>query len=127
MRERMTDGHPDAFLMVHVGRLGAEKRLKDMRPVLERLPTARLCIVGTGPYEEELKEHFKGTRTVFTGQLSGDELSSAYASGDMFLMPSDSETLGFLVPPGDTGGYLKCAKQLMEDAKFRRGMGARAR
>lgn len=40
---------------------------------------------------------FKGTPTVFTGMLSGDALSSAYASGDVFLMPSETETLGFVV------------------------------
>lgn len=30
------------------------------------------------------------------GQLSGDNLSAAYASGDVFMMPSESETLGFV-------------------------------
>lgn len=30
------------------------------------------------------------------GQLSGDDLSAAYASGDVFMMPSESETLGFV-------------------------------
>jgi len=157
MRERMTDGNPDDFLMVYVGRLGAEKRLKDIRPVLEQVPNARLCIVGKGPQEDELKEYFKDTNTVFTGQLSGDELSSAFASADVFMMPSDSETLGFvvlesmasgvpvvgcaaggipdlidhenngfLVPPGDTEGYLSCVKKLM-DASYRKKMGVRAR
>ena len=91
MRNTMTDGHPEDFTMVYVGRLGAEKRLKDIKPVLEKLGAgARLCFVGTGPMEEELKEHYKGTNTVFTGQLSGDELSSAFASADAFMMPSDS-------------------------------------
>ena len=28
--------------------------------------------------------------------MSGDELSAAYASGDVFMMPSESETLGFV-------------------------------
>jgi len=98
MREKMTNGNPEDFLMVYVGRLGAEKRLKDIKPVLERLgPKARLCIVGKGPQQDELKEYFEGTNTVFTGQLSGDELSSAFASADAFMMPSDSETLGFVV------------------------------
>lgn len=98
MREKMTDGNPDDFLMVYVGRLGAEKRLMDIKPMLEKLgPNVRLCIVGNGPQAEELHEHFKGTNTVFTGQLSGDELSSAFASADTFVMPSDSETLGFVV------------------------------
>ena len=93
----MTDGNPNDFLMVYVGRLGAEKRLKDIKAMMKKMPNARLCIVGKGPQEDELQEHFKGTKTVFTGQLSGDELSSAFASADVFVMPSDSETLGFVV------------------------------
>jgi len=97
MRSKMTDGNPDDFLMVYVGRLGSEKRLKDIKAVLEKVPGARLCIVGKGPQEDELHEYFKDTSTVFTGQLSGDELSSAFASADTFIMPSDSETLGFVV------------------------------
>jgi len=98
MREKMTDGNPDDFTLVYVGRLGFEKRLMDIKPVLEKMgPNTRLCIVGNGPQAEELHEHFKGTNTVFTGQLSGDELSAAFASADAFVMPSDSETLGFVV------------------------------
>uniref|UniRef100_A0A7S2A9T0 Glycosyl transferase family 1 domain-containing protein n=1 Tax=Trieres chinensis TaxID=1514140 RepID=A0A7S2A9T0_TRICV len=59
--------------------------------------TPRLCIVGKGPQEDELKKYFKGTNTIFTGQLSGDDLSAVFASADAFVMPSDSETLGFVV------------------------------
>jgi len=98
MREKMSDGNPDDFLMVYVGRLGAEKRVADIKPILEKMgPNTRLAIVGAGPAEAELKKIFKGTNTVFTGQISGDELSSAFASADAFCMPSDSETLGFVV------------------------------
>jgi sulfoquinovosyltransferase len=97
MRSKMSDGHPDDFLMVYVGRLGAEKRLKDIKPMLEKMPNARLCIVGKGPQMEELEEYFEGTKTVFTGQMSGDDLSASFASADVFVMPSDSETLGFVV------------------------------
>jgi len=98
MRSKMTDGHPDDFLMVYVGRLGAEKRLKDIKAMLAAMPPdTRLCIVGKGPQEDELHQWFEGTNTVFTGQLGGDELSAAFASADAFIMPSDSETLGFVV------------------------------
>merc|ERR1740139_1893999 len=94
----MSDGHTDDFLMVYVGRLGNEKRLMDIKPMLEKLGDGvRLCIVGDGPQAEELEEYFKGTNTVFTGQMGGDELSAAFASADVFVMPSDSETLGFVV------------------------------
>ena len=97
MRARLTDGNPEAPLLIYVGRLGAEKKLKLLKGVLERIPGARLALVGGGPAEAELREHFKGTNTVFTGLLHGEELSQAFASADVFLMPSDSETLGFVV------------------------------
>eukprot|EP00588_Corethron_pennatum_P017361 CAMPEP_0194307654 /NCGR_PEP_ID=MMETSP0171-20130528/4546_1 /TAXON_ID=218684 /ORGANISM="Corethron pennatum, Strain L29A3" /LENGTH=501 /DNA_ID=CAMNT_0039059835 /DNA_START=194 /DNA_END=1699 /DNA_ORIENTATION=- len=97
MRHRMSEGHPDDFLMVYIGRLGAEKRLKEIKGLLARLPNSRACIVGGGPQEAELHDHFKGTKTHFTGQLTGDDLSAAFASADVFIMPSDSETLGFVV------------------------------
>ncbi|GAA0183738.1 hypothetical protein LIER_31097 [Lithospermum erythrorhizon] len=34
---------------------------------------------------------------VFTGMLQGEEISQAYASADVFIIPSESETLGFVV------------------------------
>lgn len=46
---------------------------------------------------EDLEKLFEGMPAVFTGMLQGEELSQAYASGDIFLMPSESETLGQVV------------------------------
>jgi len=68
-----------------------------IKDVLARIPQARLAIVGAGPAETELKEHFRGTDTVFMGLMSGESLSRAYAAADVFVMPSESETLGFVV------------------------------
>lgn len=45
----------------------------------------------------ELEKLFEGMPAVFTGMLGGEELSQAYASGDVFVMPSESETLGLVV------------------------------
>jgi sulfoquinovosyltransferase len=97
MRARLTAGNPESPLLIYVGRLGTEKRLRDLKAVLDRLPEARLAIVGKGPDMEPLQAHFAGTSTVFTGLLSGVELSQAFAAADVFVMPSDSETLGFVV------------------------------
>ena len=48
-RSWLTEGNPEAPLLIYVGRLGVEKRLRDLKDVLERVPNARLAIVGKGP------------------------------------------------------------------------------
>jgi glycosyltransferase involved in cell wall biosynthesis len=96
-RHRLTGGHPDAPLLLYVGRLAMEKRVDWLRPVLDVLPRARLAIVGDGPFLEDLEELFAGTPTVFTGYLQGLDLARAYAAGDLFLFPSATETFGNVV------------------------------
>ncbi|KAL0344479.1 UNVERIFIED_CONTAM: Sulfoquinovosyl transferase SQD2 [Sesamum radiatum] len=97
MRLRLSNGEPDRPLIVHVGRLGVEKSLDFLKRVMDRLPEARIAFIGDGPYREELEQMFSGMPAVFTGMLQGEELSQAYASGDVFVMPSESETLGLVV------------------------------
>ncbi|CAN4115917.1 unnamed protein product [Withania somnifera] len=97
MRIRLSNGEPDKPLIVHVGRLGVEKSLDFLKRVMDRLPDARIAFIGDGPYREELEKMFHGMPAMFTGMLLGEELSQAYASGDVFLMPSESETLGLVV------------------------------
>ncbi|KAK3031382.1 hypothetical protein RJ639_036090 [Escallonia herrerae] len=97
MRLRLSNGEPDRPLIVHVGRLGVEKSLDFLKRVMDRLPEARIAFIGDGPYREELENMFAGMPAVFTGMLQGEELSQAYASGDVFVMPSESETLGLVV------------------------------
>lgn len=77
--------------------MGFEKKLDRLKAVLDQVPGARLALVGSGPAEKKLKEALRGYPVVFTGPLVGQELSEAYASCDVFVMPSDSETLGFVV------------------------------
>ena len=98
MRIEMTEGNPDSFLILYVGRLATEKRVLDLKPILDESPEdTRLCLVGTGPQEEQLRDVFSDSRAYFMGQLHGDELSRAFASADILILPSDSETLGFVV------------------------------
>lgn len=96
MRSRLTDGETAKPLLVYVGRLSHEKRLDLILPVIRNLPGVRLAFVGSGPAEQHLKKLFRGTPTVFTGYMQGSELAAAYASADVFLFPSDTETLGFV-------------------------------
>lgn len=97
MRSRLSDGHPDSPLLLYVGRLGAEKQIEAIKPVLEAIPEARLALVGDGPTRSQLEEHFAGTPTNFVGYLRGKTLASAYASADAFIFPSRTETLGLVL------------------------------
>jgi len=100
-RTKLCGGNPKGKVLMYVGRLGSEKNLELIKPILENVrekhPDTHLVFVGDGPVKEELKELFKGTPTTFTGLLRGEELSRVYASADIFVMPSESETLGFVV------------------------------
>ena len=98
MRKRLLGKFSDeGSLLIYVGRLSAEKQIERIRPVLESLPRTRLALVGDGPYRQQLEKIFQGTSTTFVGYLSGNELASAYASGDAFLFPSSTETLGLVL------------------------------
>ncbi|VAH71993.1 unnamed protein product [Triticum turgidum subsp. durum] len=97
MRVRLSDSEPDKPLIIHVGRFGREKNLDFLKMVMDRLPGVRIAFVGDGPYRTELEKMFEGMPAVFTGMMQGEELSQAYASGDVFVMPSESETLGQVV------------------------------
>jgi glycosyltransferase involved in cell wall biosynthesis len=97
MRDRLSQGHPEAPLLLYVGRLGAEKEIEQIKPVLAAMPGARLAIVGDGPHREQLKAEFADTPTHFVGYLGGKTLASAYASADAFIFPSRTETLGLVL------------------------------
>lgn len=96
MRERLTGGHLEAPLLVCVSRLSFEKRIDWLYAPVTQLPGVRLALIGSGPAEAELRQRFAGTNTVFTGYMTGKELAAAYASADVFVFPSDTETLGFV-------------------------------
>jgi glycosyltransferase involved in cell wall biosynthesis len=63
-------------------------------PLLEEL-SVTLAIVGDGPYLNELRT--KLPSAIFTGYLQGTELAQAYASADLFLFPSTTDTYGNVV------------------------------
>jgi glycosyltransferase involved in cell wall biosynthesis len=98
MRQRLLGSHSDTGkLLLYIGRLSAEKQIERIRPVLEAIPDARLALVGDGPHRAKLEEHFAGLPVHFVGYLAGEELASAYASGDAFVFPSSTETLGLVL------------------------------
>lgn len=95
-------GAADALLMLHVGRLAAEKNvhviIDAFRSVRQRLARpAKLVIAGTGPREMTLRS-IAGKDVIFLGHLDrASALPELYASSDIFLFASETETLGLVV------------------------------
>jgi glycosyltransferase involved in cell wall biosynthesis len=87
---------PQDLAVLSVGRLAKEKNLdlllRSFEAVQARQPCARLVLVGHGPMLQELQLKCPGA--IFTGQLRGHTLAEHYASADLFLMPSLTETFG---------------------------------
>jgi glycosyltransferase involved in cell wall biosynthesis len=96
-RARLSGGHPERTLILSVGRLASEKRLETLAPAIAALPGCHLSLVGTGPHEGALRQAFAGLPVTFAGPLYGSDLAAAYASADLFVMPSPTETLGLVV------------------------------
>jgi len=86
----------DELVVVHVARLAREKQLDTLVATLRLIEARgivhRSVIVGDGPERAELERRLPGA--VFTGFLEGRELAEAYASSDIFLFPSDTESFG---------------------------------
>ena len=97
MRNYLSQGKPDSRILLYVGRLGVEKEIDRIKPILEAIPNACLALVGDGPNRQTLEQHFANTPTHFVGYLRGQELASAYASADAFIFPSRTETLGLVL------------------------------
>lgn len=97
MREYLTQGQPEKTLLLYVGRLAAEKGIQKIRAVLETSPDLCLALVGDGPNRETLENYFQGAPCVFTGFLHGEKLAKVYASSDIFVFPSITETLGLVI------------------------------
>lgn len=87
---------PGDLAVVHVGRLAPEKNLplllRAFRAIREQHPRARLVIVGDGPARATLTA--EQPDAIFAGMRHGEDLARHYASADLFLFPSVTETFG---------------------------------
>jgi glycosyltransferase involved in cell wall biosynthesis len=90
---------PRDKVFLYVGRLAREKNIGLVMDTFLKLretsPTARLVLVGHGPDYARLYARHEGV--IFIGSKLGDELARHYASADVFLFPSMSETFGNVV------------------------------
>ncbi|MGB6222862.1 glycosyltransferase [Haloferula sp.] len=99
------EGAPVAMV---VGRLAAEKNLplvmECFRRMRERVPDLQCVCVGDGPLRDSLKA--KHPFVQFVGVKTGKELAAHYASADILLFPSESETFGNVILEGMASGLV---------------------
>jgi glycosyltransferase involved in cell wall biosynthesis len=92
--------------LLYVGRISREKDLDVLAEAYgrlrdERLPV-QLFVVGHGPYSKKLAQLLP--EAVFTGYLTGMELATAYASADIFVFPSTTDTFGNVILEAQASG-----------------------
>jgi glycosyltransferase involved in cell wall biosynthesis len=79
-------------IFLNVGRLAVEKNIEAF--LSQDLPGSKV-LVGDGPSRGELERKYPGVH--FTGALHGEELAKAYASADVFVFPSLTDTYGLVL------------------------------
>lgn len=86
----------DTLVALHVGRLAPEKNLATLLAAFEAMRAlnadVRLVLVGDGPARKWLEA--RCPEAIFAGMRAGEDLAAHYASGDLFLFPSLTETYG---------------------------------
>jgi glycosyltransferase involved in cell wall biosynthesis len=87
---------PDQLVVIYVGRIAPEKNLplavRTFRAIQRQFPQARYIWVGDGPARAALAA--QNPDFVFAGMKCGEELARHYASADLFVFPSLTETFG---------------------------------
>ena len=88
-----------AVRLLYVGRISREKDLDVLAAAFRQLREeglpVNLLMVGHGPYSQALAESLP--EAIFTGYLEGEELAKAYASSDIFVFPSTTDTFGNVI------------------------------
>jgi glycosyltransferase involved in cell wall biosynthesis len=100
---RVSDRRP---ALLYVGRVSREKGLDVLPALRDRLHARgiehRMIIVGEGPMHQELRRALPDA--VFTGALSRDRVAEAFASSDLFVFPSRTDTAGNVVLEAQASG-----------------------
>jgi glycosyltransferase involved in cell wall biosynthesis len=91
--------HNGEIRLLYVGRISREKDLDLLAAAYRRLRDeglpVQLFVVGHGPYSEAFAKSLP--EAIFTGYLTGNELAAAYASADIFVFPSTTDTFGNVI------------------------------
>jgi glycosyltransferase involved in cell wall biosynthesis len=101
-------GLGEGFRFLYVGRVSKEKNLDALlaafQGFLDGGGAGQLIVVGDGPYLEELRERHRRPDVLFTGFLHGEALATAFASADLFVFPSTTDTFGNVVLEAQASG-----------------------
>jgi glycosyltransferase involved in cell wall biosynthesis len=123
---------PGDLVMVHVGRLAAEKNLDLLIQSYQKLrqldESVRLVMVGDGPELNALRLQYP--EVIFAGVKTGEELAAHYASADLFVFPSQTETFGNVTLEAMASGlpvvafdYAAAAQYVTEESGALAGIG----
>jgi glycosyltransferase involved in cell wall biosynthesis len=86
----------DTKVLISVGRMAPEKNLDQVLKTYEALKVTglafKLVMVGDGPLKEQFQKRYP--EIIFPGMLSQSNLAAYYASSDLFIFPSQTETFG---------------------------------
>lgn len=95
--------NPEYTMFLYVGRVTKEKNIDTLFEIwkefyeISSLKSSYLVIVGSGELVEKYEQQLKPYNIVFLGHKKKEELSTLYASSDIFLFPSTTDTLGQVV------------------------------
>ena len=96
------------FKFLYVGRISPDKNiellLKSFEKLLDSGRKADLAVVGDGPLLDKLKALHKNPRIAYTGFLQGEQLAAAYATSDVMVFPSVTDTFGNAVLEAQASG-----------------------
>jgi glycosyltransferase involved in cell wall biosynthesis len=105
--KRTHDAFPGEVKVLYAGRMTREKGIDLLADSFlkahESDPRLHLLLAGGGPEEGELRARL-GAHATFLGWLEGEELARAYASADIFLLCSRTETYGQVVLEAGASG-----------------------
>jgi glycosyltransferase involved in cell wall biosynthesis len=90
---------PGDPVALYVGRAAAEKNiplaLEAWKAAAQKCPTLKMVVVGDGPVRKKLQKRWPGV--IFAGMRYDEDLARHYASADLFLFGSTSETFGNVI------------------------------
>ncbi|MCX6937616.1 MAG: glycosyltransferase family 1 protein [Verrucomicrobia bacterium] len=111
---------PDDPVFLHVSRVAAEKNyallFRAWSEVRAAHPRARFVLVSDGPLRKKLQRDHPWT--TFTGFVDRDALARLYASADIFVYPSQTETFGNVVTEAMASGLAVCAYEYAAAARY---------